>query len=225
MKQLRIYYLFRLFHLLYSIHRIVYSTNIHDCSYHFYMIYQYFTSLKLVLCYLLFNCFCPLWQCYCLFVQSGKKAHPEQLGVKPSINCTFPPFFPPPAIIIDCNKPLCSMLSALLLLLLLLVSLPALPVGYRPPNTALFGQKTPDWPDTCSTGPGQLISVSGHSNCYFDPSSVSEGLSVASSGLPWTCLSPYDPVEPDIGLIISQVKFWSLYYLSVLETDLGSFLV
>jgi hypothetical protein len=109
------------------------------------------------------------------------------------------------------------------LLLLLLVSLPALPVGYRPQNTAFLGQKPPDWPDTCSTGPGQLISGSGYSNCYFDLSSVSEGLSVASSELSWTYSSPYDLVGPDNSLIISQVKCWYFYDLSVLEIDLTSF--
>jgi hypothetical protein len=158
--------------------------------------------------------------CCCLFVPNQKKAHPELLEVKPGINCTFPLFFPPPATIIDFNQPVSSMISALFLLLLLLVSLPALPAGYRPHNTAIFGNKPPNWPGTCPTGPDQLISGSGYSNCYFDPSSASEGLSVASSRLSWTYSSPYDPIRPDNSLILSQVKCWSFYDLLVLEIDI-----
>jgi hypothetical protein len=102
------------------------------------------------------------------------------------------------------------------------VSLPALPTGYRPQNTAIFGNKPPNWPDTCPTGPDQLISGFDYSNYYFDLSSASEGLSVASSGLSWTYSSPYDLVMPDNSLVISQVKFWSFNDLSVLEIDLRS---
>jgi len=157
-----------------------------------------------------------------LFVPSGKKAHPEQLRVKPLFNLTFPPFFPSLATTSDCLWPVSSMLPALFLLLLVLMSLPAVTGGKRAQTNAIFGLKPPIWPGACPTGPDQLISGSGCSSCYFDPSSASKGLSMASSGLSWTYSSPYDLVRPDNGLIISQVKFWSFNYCSVFETDVLS---
>jgi hypothetical protein len=83
-----------------------------------------------------------------------------------------------------------------------------------------LAKKNPDRPNTCPTGLDGLIFGSGCSNCYFDPSSASEGLSVASSRLFWTYSSSYDFIKPDNGLIISQVKCWSFYNLSDLKTDL-----
>ena len=95
------------------------------------------------------------------------------------------------------------------------MSLPALPTVYRPQNTAIFGNKPPDWPNTCPTAPGGLISGSHCSDYYFDPSSASRGLSVARSRLSWTYSSPDDLIRPDNDLVVYQVKFWSSSNLSV----------
>jgi hypothetical protein len=148
--------------------------------------------------------------CYSLFVPGTKKAHPEQLGVKPGINCTFPPFFPPLTTIIDFNQPVFSMISAIILLLLLLVSLPALPAGYRPQNNAIFGTKPPDKPDSVTLG---LISSSGFSGCYFDTSPAVWSLSVARLESSLAYLSPDDLVKYNNSCQVMSMSFFQIFCL------------
>jgi hypothetical protein len=79
--------------------------------------------------------------------------------------------------------PLCSMLSTLFFLLLLLVSLSALPAGYRPQYTAIYGHRLLNETNTSSD---ILISGSSCSGSYFNLSAASRGLSMAKSRLSWT---------------------------------------
>jgi hypothetical protein len=119
--QVKIEYLYSLFHLLCSIHCLVYSfLAVFSLLYEFYKNYLVTKSFILVIIQLSHPCVV----CYCLFVPSGKKAPPYTSGqtiYQLNFSTLFsPPFFSLlPSLLTSFNLfPQCSLLHIFLLLLL-----------------------------------------------------------------------------------------------------------